>query len=37
MGNHSVGFNASDLPSGVYIYTLQVNGFSDSKKMLLIK
>ncbi len=36
-GYHSVEFNASDLPSGVYIYTLQANGYSDSKKMLLIK
>lgn len=36
-GNHSVRFNASRLPSGVYIYTLQVNGYSNSKKMLLIK
>jgi|GEM_PF-2450880 len=36
-GNYSVEFNANDLPSGVYIYTIQVNNFFDSKKMLLIK
>jgi tetratricopeptide (TPR) repeat protein len=36
-GYHSVEFNASQLPSGVYIYTLQVNGFSASRKMLLLK
>ncbi len=36
-GNHSVEFNASNLPSGVYIYNLQVNGYSASKKMLLLK
>ena len=36
-GNYSLEFNASALPSGVYIYTLQVNGFSSSKKMLLMK
>ena len=36
-GYHSVEFNASNLPSGVYIYTLQVNEFSASKKMLLLK
>jgi len=36
-GYHSVEFNASDLPSGVYIYTLQVNGYTDSKKMMLLK
>jgi tetratricopeptide (TPR) repeat protein len=36
-GNFSVEFNAANLPSGVYIYTLQVNGFTSSKKMLLMK
>ncbi len=36
-GNHTIEFNASQLPSGVYIYTLQVNGFTGSKKMLLMK
>jgi hypothetical protein len=36
-GNHSVEFNASNLPSGIYIYTLQVNSFSASEKMLLLK
>jgi M6 family metalloprotease-like protein len=36
-GNFAVEFNAANLPSGVYIYSLQVNGFTDSKKMLLLK
>lgn len=36
-GHYEVNFNASSLASGVYIYTLQVNGFSSSKKMLLLK
>ena len=36
-GNYEVEFNASSLPSGVYIYTIQVNGFTSSKKMLLMK
>jgi hypothetical protein len=36
-GNHSVEFNASNLPSGIYIYRLQVNGFSASHKMILLK
>lgn len=36
-GNYEVNFNASNLPSGVYIYTLKVNGFTDSKKMLLLR
>ncbi len=36
-GYHSVEFNASTLPSGVYIYTMQVNGYYASRKMLLLK
>ncbi|MFZ1517536.1 MAG: T9SS type A sorting domain-containing protein [Ignavibacteriaceae bacterium] len=36
-GNFAVEFNPANLPSGVYIYTLQVNGYSESKKMLLMK
>ena len=36
-GNYSVEFNANDLPSGVYIYTIQVNNIFDSKKMILLK
>ena len=36
-GYHSVEFNASDLPSGVYIYRIQSGNFIDTKKMLLLK
>ncbi|MFZ1517145.1 MAG: YCF48-related protein [Ignavibacteriaceae bacterium] len=36
-GVYSIEFNASNLPSGVYIYTLKVNSFSASQKMLLLK
>ncbi len=36
-GNYEVDFNASELPSGMYIYKLQSGGFSDVKKMLLTK
>lgn len=36
-GNYSVSFNASNLPSGVYIYTLQTSGQSLTRKMLLMK
>lgn len=36
-GKYSVVFNASDLPSGVYIYSLRVNDFISNQKMLLIK
>ena len=36
-GRYSVSFDASDLRSGVYIYTLRVNDFSTSKKMVVLK
>ncbi len=36
-GSHSVAFNAGDLPSGVYLYSLQAGSFSDTKKLLLLK
>ena len=36
-GYHSVEFNASDLPSGVYFYRIQAGSFIDTKKMLLLK
>ena len=36
-GNHSINFNASDLNSGIYYYTLEAGNMKLSKKMLLIK
>jgi hypothetical protein len=36
-GNHTVVFNASNLSSGTYIYTLSVNGNTVTKKMTLLK
>ena len=36
-GRHSVSFRADHLPSGIYMYSLTVNGFADQKKMLLIR
>ncbi len=36
-GRHTVVFNGANLPSGLYIYKLQVNGFSDVKKLVLLK
>jgi hypothetical protein len=32
-----VVFDAGDLPSGVYLYVLEVNEFTAEKKMLLIR
>ncbi|MEI7812176.1 MAG: T9SS type A sorting domain-containing protein [Ignavibacteria bacterium] len=36
-GSYSVEFNASDFPSGMYIYQLKSADFVTSKKMLLVK
>lgn len=36
-GYHLVSFNAANLPSGVYIYTLEANNFTTGKKMILMK
>ena len=36
-GSYEVDFNGSDLSSGVYYYRLSVDGFSETKKMSLIK
>ncbi|MGE5430421.1 MAG: T9SS type A sorting domain-containing protein [Syntrophomonadaceae bacterium] len=36
-GTYTINFNASSLPSGIYIYTLQTGQFRDSKKLVLLK
>jgi hypothetical protein len=36
-GNYSENFDASSLTSGIYFYRLDVNGFTETKKMTLIK
>ncbi len=36
-GNHTVTFDASDLPSGVYFYRLQAASYSATKKLVLLK
>ena len=36
-GEHQIKFNAIDLPSGVYIYTLRTDNYTDSKKMIVLK
>jgi archaellum component FlaG (FlaF/FlaG flagellin family) len=36
-GKHTVTFNASQLASGVYFYKLETEGFTDTKRMLLVK
>ncbi|NOY60247.1 MAG: T9SS type A sorting domain-containing protein [Calditrichaeota bacterium] len=36
-GEHTVNFDASSLPSGIYLYKMAVNGFTETRKMLLMK
>jgi subtilisin-like proprotein convertase family protein len=36
-GHYNVNFNASGLSSGVYFYRLDAAGFSETKKMMLVK
>jgi hypothetical protein len=36
-GKHSINFNAANLASGLYIYTLNTGNFTSSKKMMLLK
>ena len=36
-GGYAVNFDASELTSGIYYYTLTVDGFKQSRKMVLMK
>jgi hypothetical protein len=36
-GSHSLNWNASGFPTGVYFYKLEAENFSATKKMLLVK
>jgi photosystem II stability/assembly factor-like uncharacterized protein len=36
-GNYSIDFDAFQLPSGVYFYQLRTSGFTQARKMILIK
>ncbi len=37
VGNYSINFNAENLSSGVYFYTLKVDNLTSTKKMMLIR
>jgi len=36
-GNYKITFDASELPTGVYIYRLKSGSYAESKKMLILK
>jgi hypothetical protein len=36
-GIYKVEFDAGQLPSGVYFYTLQAGSFQETKKLMLMK
>lgn len=36
-GTYRIDWNAADHPSGVYFYKLQTEGFTETKKMILVK
>jgi len=37
LGTHTVEFSASDLPSGVYLYTIEAGDYHEVKKMIYLK
>jgi hypothetical protein len=36
-GIHTIEFNAQDLPSGTYFYTINSNDYTNTNKMILVK
>jgi hypothetical protein len=36
-GQYSIDYDASGLPSGIYFYKLDCNGYSETKRMILLK
>ena len=36
-GSYNVNFNAANLSSGMYLYRLETKGYSQTKRMVLVK
>ena len=36
-GEYEIGFDASELPSGVYYYRLESGSYKETRKMVLLK
>ena len=36
-GTHNISFNATELPSGIYLYSMDTGSFREVKKMVVIK
>ena len=36
-GHHEINFDATNMPSGLYLYRVQAGKFNKTKKMLLLK
>ncbi|MCY7362191.1 MAG: T9SS type A sorting domain-containing protein, partial [Ignavibacteria bacterium] len=36
-GSYSINFDGANIPSGIYFYKLSSGGFTDTKRMILIK
>ena len=37
VGNYEIIFNANNLPSGIYYYTIRANNFVQTRKMIMLK
>ena len=37
IGYHETKFDASSLPSGVYLYRMQAGTYTETKKLLLVR
>ena len=36
-GSYEIIFDGSELPSGIYLYTLEAGKYRDTKRMILLK